>query len=59
MSTPMRRIRSLCCARDASGHAAEPPSSVMNSRRFIAAPCSQSRVKIRLSTNAIKTGKGV
>jgi hypothetical protein len=23
-----------CCARAASGHAAAPPSSVMNSRRF-------------------------
>ena len=34
MSTPMRRIRSGCCARAASGHAAAaPPSSVMNSRR--------------------------
>ena len=29
----MRRIRSACCARAASGHAAAvPPSSVMNSR---------------------------
>ena len=35
MSTPMRRIRSPCCARAASGHAAAaPPSSVMNARRF-------------------------
>ena len=34
MSTPMRRMRSPCCARAASGHAAAaPPSSVMNSRR--------------------------
>ena len=31
----MRRIRSACCARAASGHAAAaPPSSVMNSRRL-------------------------
>ena len=31
----MRRIRSACCARAASGHAAAaPPSSVMNSRRY-------------------------
>ena len=38
ISTPMRRIRSGCCARAASGHAATVPlSSVMNSRRFIAA----------------------
>jgi hypothetical protein len=34
-NTPMRRIRSACCARAASGHtAAAPPMSVMNSRRF-------------------------
>jgi hypothetical protein len=25
-----------CCARAASGHAAAPPSNVMNSRRFTA-----------------------
>src|SRR6516165_7864012 len=33
----MRRTRSLCCARAASGHktAALPPSSVMKSRRLI------------------------
>src|SRR5215468_4151265 len=30
----MRRTRSLCCARAASGHAAAPPSNVMNSRRL-------------------------
>jgi hypothetical protein len=29
----MRRARSACCARAASGHAAAPPSSVMNARR--------------------------
>src|SRR5262245_6277100 len=29
-----RRIRSACCARAVSGHAAAPPSSVMNSRRL-------------------------
>ena len=39
ISTPMRRIRSGCCARAANGHAAAaPPSSVMNSRRFIRSP---------------------
>jgi len=33
----MRRIRSGCCARAASGHVpAAPPRSVMNSRRFTA-----------------------
>jgi hypothetical protein len=31
-------MRSLCCARAASGHAAAPPTSVMNSRRFIRSP---------------------
>jgi hypothetical protein len=30
-----RRFRAGCCARAASGHAAAPPSSVMNSRRLI------------------------
>ena len=35
ISTPIRRTRSACCARAASGHAAAvPPSSVMNSRRL-------------------------
>src|SRR5215831_6797915 len=38
MSTPMRRTRSPCCARAASGHAAALPSSVMNARRFIIRP---------------------
>ena len=36
ISTPMRRMRSGCCARAASGHAAAaPPSSEMNWRRFM------------------------
>jgi hypothetical protein len=35
MSTPIRRIRSPCCARAASGQVAAPPSSVMNSRLVI------------------------
>jgi hypothetical protein len=35
MSTPMRRIRSPCCARAASGQAAVPQRRVMNSRRRI------------------------
>src|SRR6266540_985350 len=34
--TPMRRTRSDCCPRAASGHAAAaPPSTVMKSRRFM------------------------
>jgi hypothetical protein len=31
----MRRNRSPCCARAASGHAAAPPSIVMNVRRVM------------------------
>ena len=39
ISTPIRRISPDCCARKASGQAtAEPPTSVMKSRRFIAFP---------------------
>ena len=34
ISTPMRHIRSGRCARVASGHAAAPPTSPMNSRRL-------------------------
>ena len=46
-STPMRRIRSVCCARAASGHvAAAPATSVMNSRRLIAAPGLRRRHRI-------------
>ena len=35
VSTPIRFARSVCCARAASGQAAAPPSSEMNSRRLI------------------------
>ena len=34
----MRRTRSLCCARAASGHAAALPRAPRNSRRLILAP---------------------
>src|SRR5262249_23690294 len=34
-SQPIRRMRSACCARAASGQAAAPPRSEMNSRRLI------------------------
>src|SRR5262249_13827237 len=38
-STPIRRIRSACCACAASGHTAvAPPMSVMNSRLFTRSP---------------------
>jgi hypothetical protein len=44
ISTPMRRMRSACCARAKSGHvAAAPPTNVMNSRRLIAAPEGQDK----------------
>jgi hypothetical protein len=33
MRTPMRRIRSPCCARAATGNAAAPPKTASNSRR--------------------------
>jgi hypothetical protein len=34
-TTPMRRTRSGCCAREVSGHAAALPSPAMNSRRRV------------------------
>jgi hypothetical protein len=45
ISTPIRRIRSVCCARAASGHAAAaPPSSVMK----LAPPYTGHRASSRL-----------
>src|SRR5215475_14054079 len=45
----MRRMRSPCCARTASGHpAAVPPRSVMNSRRRIASPKAPDKASYRL-----------
>src|SRR5262249_31524622 len=39
ISTPMRRMRSPCCARAASGHAAtEPANTLMKSRRLMQPP---------------------
>jgi len=35
---PYDNAKAGCCARAATGHAAAPPSSVMNSRRFIRLP---------------------
>ena len=35
MSTPMRRIRSPCCARDTSGHAARAATNEMKFRRLM------------------------
>jgi hypothetical protein len=37
--TPIRRMRSGCCARTESGHAAAPPSSDMNARRLTWTNC--------------------
>ena len=39
----MRRIRSGCCARAASGHAAAPPRAAMNARRLISHPSDKGR----------------
>src|SRR5262245_10050370 len=45
LSTPMRRTRSVCCARAARGQmtAAEPTTPLMKSRRLIAPPKAQDR----------------
>src|SRR5262249_36160914 len=48
ISTPMRRIRSFC-ARAASGHAAAPPTSRMDSRPLIVAPRGQNHAPHRLT----------
>src|SRR5262245_56535069 len=40
----MRMTRPACCAYAVSGHAAAPPTSVMNSRRLIAAPSLEQRI---------------
>ena len=48
-STPMRRIRSGCCARAASGHAAAaPPRSVMNFAPPHVRPLAQETASYRL-----------
>jgi hypothetical protein len=62
MSTPTRRIRSPCCAPAVSGHAAAPPSRVMNSRRLMRLPRTKDHVdKTEHSTNgtcgAVARGK--
>jgi len=45
ISTPTRRIRSLCCARAVSAHAAAAPiMNVMNPRRLIACPEAQAGI---------------
>ena len=38
-----------CCARAASGHAAAPPSSVMNSRRLMGLPPSFRTLKLSIA----------
>ena len=46
--TPMRRIRSVCCARAASGQAAAaPPSAASNSRRPMVTVIRPSRGEVR------------
>ena len=51
----MRRMRSPCCARTTSGHAAAPPSSVMKSRRLI--PCARDELG-RLQQGNVRNGMG-
>src|SRR6516165_9555948 len=59
MSTPTRRIRSPCCARAAIGHAAAPPSSVINSRRLIVAPRGSNHARHRLTAvRVLEWGEG-
>ena len=60
MSTPIRRIRSPCCARAATGHAAAaPPMSLMNSRRRIAIVLEEGRQSSQPGhQNRICDGKG-
>jgi len=48
MSTPMRRIRSGCCARTASGHTAALPTSPMTPRLF----------KSRMESRLLPAGQG-
>src|SRR3974390_149366 len=55
ISTPMRRICPDCCACKASGQAtAEPPTSVMKSRRLIAFPEAKDKQSYRLTSAAMR-----
>src|SRR5262249_50761950 len=57
INMPIRRSRSGCCARAASGHtAAEPAIPLMKSRRRIAAPKAQGPVRTMLWNDAITAG---
>src|SRR3974390_2429490 len=54
ISTPMRRICPDCCACKASGQAtAEPPTSVMKSRRLIAFPEAKDKQSYRFTSAAM------
>src|SRR3974377_2324600 len=54
ISTPIRRICPDCCACKASGQAtAEPPTSVMNSRRLIAFPEAKDKQSYRFTSAAM------
>src|SRR5262245_45400786 len=59
MSTPMCRIRPVCCARAASGHATAPlPITLMKSRRLMAAPAAYDKASYRfkLDTKRVRIG---
>jgi hypothetical protein len=60
MNPRMRRIRSVRCARAASGHAAALPTSVINARRFSRSPRRRGQGRIaawhNVTAPAIKNG---
>src|SRR5262245_58579981 len=60
LSTPIRATCvDGCCARAESGHAAAPPTSVMNSRRLIVAPRGQNHAPHRLTAvRVLERGEG-
>ena len=60
ISTPIRRTRSGCCARAASGHvAAAPPISVMNSRRCMSTPSSGDSIVSAQTSTLIGAETGI
>src|SRR5262245_57572878 len=56
MSTPIRRMGPLCCAPAASGHATAPPTSPINSRRFMAGSAPKNPIS---SGRQISTSNGL
>src|SRR5262245_8688462 len=50
----MRRIRSPCCARAVTGHAAAPPSSDMNSRLLLRNSIQKTPVESMIAVSSIR-----